>query len=170
MMGIVLSGPGSGLYALLFVATAQAADDSTRFLSETAAGGIAEVQFANFARERAGRGDVKELARRIMRDHVQANEQVKALASQKGAPIPGETDAAHKREAARLAKLEGREFDRAYIDAMVKDHRRDIKEFEKQARGAKDAEIKAFAAQTLPTLRQHLEHARHIQRDLQAKK
>lgn len=169
MLGMFLTGPGSGLYALLFVSAANAADDPQRFLKEAAVDGIAEVELAEVAQERAS-NDVKELANRIKQDHAQANQQLKSLASDKGAELPTSMDRKHKREKDRLAKLQGQEFDRAYVDAMIKDHKQAIREFEKQARDAKDPEVKAFAAQTLPTLKQHLEQAQQIQKDLKATK
>ena len=58
-----------------------------------------------------------------------------------------------------MQKLSGAEFDRAYMDHMVKDHKKDIAEFRKQASSGKDPEIKAFAAKSLPTLQEHLKMA-----------
>jgi putative membrane protein len=45
------------------------------------------------------------------------------------------------------------------MDHMVKDHQKDVKEFQKQADKAKDADVKNFAANTLPTLQEHLKMA-----------
>src|SRR6185503_13939707 len=55
----------------------------------------------------------------------------------------------------KLAKLSGADFDREYMDMMVKDHVKDVKEFEEASAKAKDADLKAWAAKTLPTLREH---------------
>jgi putative membrane protein len=59
----------------------------------------------------------------------------------------------------RLSALSGAAFDRAYMADMVKDHRTDIAEFEKEANSGSDADVKSFASKTLPTLRHHLEMA-----------
>ena len=59
-----------------------------------------------------------------------------------------------------MAKLNGAEFDRAYMKHMVDEHHQDIREFEKASKSASDSDIKAFAARTLPTLQSHLELAR----------
>lgn len=177
MLGaIFLNGPGAGLYALLFVSTTHTADDSQRFLRLAAIDGAADVQLAEVALMRAGRSDVKALAQRIKSDHEQANELLKSLAAQRGAAISSETDNKRKRATQRMARLHGEEFDRAYVNAMVKDHKHDIKEFEKEARDGKDPELKAFAAHTLLVTRQRLEQAQQIrvaqqgQNDTQAKK
>ena len=62
-----------------------------------------------------------------------------------------------KHDTAKLAKLSGAEFDKAYIDMMVKDHKKDVAEFEKESKGAKDSDLKSWASTTLPTLQDHLE-------------
>src|SRR5690606_38864196 len=62
----------------------------------------------------------------------------------------------------KLEALSGQEFDRAYIEAMVKDHEKAVAMFEKQSRTSKDAELKTFAEKTLPVLKQHLDHARTL--------
>lgn len=63
----------------------------------------------------------------------------------------------------RYAKMQGAEFDRAFVRDQVAHHEKDIKEFEKQSRTAQDSDLRAFIDKTLPTLRQHLETARSLQ-------
>lgn len=62
----------------------------------------------------------------------------------------------------RMNKLSGAEFDREYLKMDLKDHKKAIELFEKQARSGRDAELKAFAEKTLPTLREHHQMARDI--------
>jgi putative membrane protein len=62
-----------------------------------------------------------------------------------------------------LQKLNGAAFDRAYMQAMVSDHTKDVSEFKKEANAGRDAEMKSFASSTLPTLEEHLQHARQAQ-------
>jgi putative membrane protein len=47
---------------------------------------------------------------------------------------------------------------------MVKDHEKDVKEFEKAAKDAKDPDVKTWATNTLPTLKHHLDMARTTQK------
>ncbi|MFC0385671.1 DUF4142 domain-containing protein [Muricoccus vinaceus] len=63
-----------------------------------------------------------------------------------------------------LAALRGRDFDRAYAQAMVEDHEEDIRLFEAEARDGTDADVKAFAAQEVPMLREHLREVRALAR------
>jgi putative membrane protein len=66
------------------------------------------------------------------------------------------TDAAKK----KLEDKSGADFDKAYMDMMVKDHEKDVKEFEEASKDAEDSDLKAWAAKTLPTLQHHLEMAK----------
>jgi len=51
------------------------------------------------------------------------------------------------------------DFDKEYSEKMVKDHKNAVDLFEKAANDGNDSDIKAWASNTLPTLRKHLEHA-----------
>jgi putative membrane protein len=70
--------------------------------------------------------------------------------------VPTEMDAQHQQIAETLAKLQGANFDRAYIRQMVEDHEKAVKLFSQEAQEGQDADLKAFAAETLPTLQEHL--------------
>jgi putative membrane protein len=67
-----------------------------------------------------------------------------------------------------MQQLSGAEFDQAYMDEMVKDHEKDIAAFEQQAQAGQDPELRAFAEEALPTLREHLELAKEIQSQIAA--
>jgi putative membrane protein len=141
--------------------TAPAADSG--FMVEAAQGGMAEVEMGRIAVQNASDAKVKQFGQRMVDDHSKANAELKTVAAQKGVKLPAQLDAKHRGAAGRLSKLHGAAFDKAYIDGMVKDHREDVAEFERQANGASDAAVKAFAAKTLPTLREHLKMAEDAQ-------
>jgi putative membrane protein len=69
----------------------------------------------------------------------------------------------------KLSKLSGSDFDNEYMSDMVKDHEADAKEFENQANKGTDADIKAFAAKTLPMIQRHLQMARDVANQVAAK-
>lgn len=133
-----------------------------KFLVEAAQGGVAEVEMGKLAADRASNDAVKQFGQRMAADHAKANEELKGLAQQKGVTLPADLDAKHKRLHDRLSKLSGAEFDRAYMDEMVKDHRKDVNEFRKAAKSAKEPDLKAWAAKTLPTLEDHLKQAESV--------
>ena len=101
----------------------------TKFVLEAAAGGMAEVSLGKLAAEKATNPDVKQFGQRMADDHSKANEELKAFASQKGVTLPAEVNPAAKAVEARLAKLSGAAFDKAYMQDMVKDHDKDVAAF-----------------------------------------
>jgi putative membrane protein len=76
--------------------------------------------------------------------------------------LPSDLDAKDKALKERLSKLSGEQFDRAYMKNMVRDHTKDVAEFRKESKSAKDNDLKNFASQTLPTLEDHLKQAKSI--------
>jgi putative membrane protein len=98
----------------------------------------------------------------MVADHSKAGDELTQLARQKGITLPKELDNKHQQLRDRLAKLSGAEFDRAYMNEMVKDHRRDVAAFKKHMQTSKDLELKVWAGQTLPTLEEHLRLAENL--------
>ena len=70
-------------------------------------------------------------------DHSKANDELKTLAKNKNITVPGDLEAKDKAERDRLSKLSGEAFDRAYMNAMLKDHRQDVAEFKTEASNGK---------------------------------
>ena len=132
------------------------------FAKEAAVGGMAEVDLGQLAVSKAADADVKQFGQRMVDDHGKANEELKSWASAKGVTLPTELDAKQKAEHARLEKLSGAAFDKAYMASMVADHTKDVAEFQKQAKSAKDPELKAWVTKTVPTLEDHLKSAKEI--------
>ena len=85
------------------------------------------------------------------------------LADSKGVKLPAALDRKSKSSLDKLNKASAADFDRMYVDMMVKDHKGDIKAFVNESKKGKDDDVKAFAAKTLPTLRDHLKMAQDMQ-------
>jgi putative membrane protein len=132
--------------------------DST-FVTKAAGGGLAEVQLGQLATQKASNPDVKAFGQQMVDDHSKANTELQGIASRKSVTLPNTMDSKDQATYDRLSALNGAAFDRAYMADMVKDHRIDITEFEKEANSGSDADLKSFASKTLPTLRHHLELA-----------
>ncbi|HEY1464469.1 MAG TPA: DUF4142 domain-containing protein [Terriglobales bacterium] len=132
------------------------------FVKEAAEGGMAEVELGQLALEKGSSDAVKQFGQRMVNDHGQANEKLKALASTKGIQLPAKPGAKDKATKARLSKMSGTSFDRAYMKDMLADHQKDIAAFQKESRSGSDPEIKQFASETLPTLQDHLKQAQGI--------
>jgi len=129
------------------------------FVREAAIGGMAEVELGQLASGKASNAEVKQFAQRMVTDHGKANTELKSLAEKKGFAVPTEIDAKHKQTMDKLAKLSGPAFDRAYMEEMRKDHKKDVNEFKQQSMKGSDPDLKAWAATTLPTLQEHMQMA-----------
>ncbi len=135
-----------------------AAADTT-FAHKAAIGGMAEVELGKLAQQKASNDQVKQFGSRMVDDHSKANDELKQIASSKGITLPADLDAKHKNKLAKMQKLSGAQFDRAYMDDMLTDHKEDVADFKKESTSGKDSDLKAFAAKTLPTLEDHLKMA-----------
>jgi putative membrane protein len=175
------------------------ADRGTRnFVDHAIVAGMAEVQLGNLASERAASKDVKQFGQMMVKDHTAAGDELKQIAAQQYVPVPTQLDDKHRDLYDKLSKLQGAEFDKEYIDAMIDGHQEFINELEKHVdeknvsgtsgkvdmtpdRNAKDkdktivpekaddhaeARVNAWAANTLPVARRHLERANQIKDSL----
>ena len=142
--------------------TGKLAPADKQFIKKAAQGGLAEVQLGQLATEKADSPDVKQFGQKMVDDHSKANDQLKQVASNKGVTVPDKLSAKDAATKARLEKLSGKAFDRAYMRDMVMDHTKDVSEFRTEAKTAKDPDVKSFASQTLPTLQDHLKQAKSI--------
>ena len=153
----------------LLILACSSAKDSAKFANEAAQGGLAEVELGRLAAQKGADPSVREFGQRMVADHSKAGSELKAIAARKGLPLPGDINSDQKSEMDKLAKLSGAEFDQEYMSAMLKDHEEDVKAFETQSKEGTDADVKAFAAKTLPTLQEHLQMARSAAQKVGAK-
>jgi putative membrane protein len=152
-------------------ATAQPVGPSTKttdasFIKKAAMGGMAEVDLGQLASSKASDDKVKSFAQRMVTDHGKANDELKMLAASKQIEVPSSVDSKHEATRARLEKLSGSAFDRAYVSDMLADHKKDVAEFMHQSRSATDPDVKAWVTKTLPTLQEHLKMIEDLSKDL----
>src|SRR6185437_12065817 len=111
---------------------------------------------------------VRSFGQMLVQDHSAANEKATSLAQTQGVTPPTEPKPKAKQEYDRLSKLNGQAFDEKFAKHIVADHKKDIKEFEKQAKGSDD--VANFAKDTLPTLKKHLRTAQSLESGKSAQK
>jgi len=140
------------------------------FVKKAADGGLAEVEMAKLAQQKAESSEVKSFAQKLEKDHTQANSELKQVASKKNITLPDSPSKAHQAKHDKLSKLSGAAFDKAYIAAMLEDHQKDVREFSREASAGTDSDVKAFAAKTLPTLKDHLQQVQELSKNMGAKK
>ncbi len=141
-------------------------NDDARFMVRAASGGMSEVDLGNIAIKRGHNANVRAFGAMMVADHSKANKQLTNLADSDRISLPAFAAKDEQKLSEALMKKSGNDFDMAYADAMVKDHQEDIKDFEKEIKSAKGADIKAFAQNTLPVLQRHLKAAQSIQDSL----
>jgi len=132
------------------------------FLMDAAMGGLMEVELGQLAAQKGTSDSVKQFGQRMVDDHGKANTELMTLATSKGITLPTAIDDKHRQDVTKLSAMSGAEFDRAYAKMMLKDHEKDVSEFEKQSMKGTDPDVKAFASKTLPTLQEHLTMARAL--------
>src|SRR5262245_57350611 len=112
------------------------------FIVKAAQGGMAEVELGKLAAEKATNDQVKKFAQRMVDDHGKAGKELKEIADRKNISLPSEMDSKERALKDRLSKLSGDAFDRAYMQEMVSDHQKVLKEFQAEAKSGRDAETK----------------------------
>src|SRR3984957_11303601 len=127
-------GPGAGAPTKMDTGSAdQQAMADQAFVRKALEGGAAEVQLGQLAQQKSQSDDVKQFGQKMVEDHTQLGEQMKPVAQQLGVKEPKGPSKKDKELAAKLEGLSGQQFDEAYIQAMVKDHKQDLKDFKQAA-------------------------------------
>lgn len=133
-----------------------------KFLGKAIQDGRAEIELCKLALQKSADPAVKQFAQRMIDDHAAIDEKIEALARSKQIRLPDGISLKQKASNDLLAARSGKGFDKAFMSHNVSDHEKDVKEFGKEAQGAADADIKAFASDTLQTLKTHLQLARDV--------
>src|SRR5438874_8068834 len=129
------------------------AKDKT-FMKKAAKGGMMEVAMGKLAQQNGQSEDVKSFGKRMVTDHSKANDELKSIASKKGVQLPS------KEPTTKWSS------DKTYMDAMVKDHEKDLAEFQEEAKSGSDPDVKKFAEDTAKMVQEHLELAKETQSKL----
>lgn len=138
--------------------------ESVDFMMWAANTTMTEVAYAEAAKTKASRKDIKDYAAGIEKDHKALHEQIKTLAQQKNITLPASLSNESRKDIDKLGEKTGNEYDKAFIKKLIDDHQDCIKRYERAANRTEDAEIQTFASQTLPGLRMHLDSAKAIEK------
>lgn len=125
------------------------------FVSKAAVAGLFEVESSELAVMQATTPFVREFAQMMVMDHESANRDLEEIARGKGATFPKELDSEHQKRLTTLRDQKGVDFDRQYRDMQVTAHKDAIALYDRAATECEDADLKAYAAKVLPTLRAH---------------
>lgn len=132
------------------------------FAMTTASSDMLEIQSSNMAMQNASSERVKAFATTLIRDHGTTTDQLKSIVSGKNVTLPADMMPKHKTMLDKLQGKTGKDFDKAYMDLQVTNHREAVQLFERASTNLTNAELKGFATQHLPHLRMHLDSAQAI--------
>jgi putative membrane protein len=143
-------------------ATTLSAGDQ-RILTELAQANLAEISAGKLAQDKAQSPEVKAFAQQMVDDHSKGLQAVQQVAQNKEVSLPSEPDSKHQAMAAKLGKMSGDAFDRAYLArAGVGDHQAAHKKLLQASKKARDPDVKALVAQLQPTVDQHLNKVQQL--------
>lgn len=139
-----------------------AATDKT-FIHDAALGNLEAEELGRLGAEKSSNQEVKSFAQKMADDHKQANDTLKQIATSLQYEPPSRPSSHAKSERARLEKLSGADFDREFLDLVVKEHQKDVSLFERESRrAAAPAGLKSFAGTTLRGLQDHIKMAQDL--------
>lgn len=151
------------LSAPLALAAGSAPTHSDAFMKKAIQGNLAEIKEGRLAERKGATAGVRRFGAVLVRDHSKANQKAMAAASSMGVTPPAEPNSKQTMAYDRLASLSGRRFDQAFVKAEVKDHKKDIAKYRKQAK-APNSPASTYASTSLPVLHKHLRMAEALER------
>lgn len=136
--------------------------DDKRFAKDAAVSVMINTELGKLAAQKASRDDIKQFGQKVVDEHTRANDQLKQVASKENIAIPDALDAKHQSQVDKLSKLSGEEFDKAYVKDQLKDLQAEVRDLNAEAQNGGDPNVKAFASSALPTVQQHVELAKNL--------
>ena len=124
-------------------------------MRKAAKGGTMEIAMGRLAEQNGQSEDVKSFGKRMVTDHGKANDELKSIAAKKGVKLPGKEPS------------EKWSSDKTYMNMMVKDHEKDLAEFQEEANNGSDPDVKKFAEKTAKVVQEHLDLAKETHSKLQ---
>jgi len=154
----------SAFLAVVLVASATSAQETVKqgavndklFAAAAAEGGMAELALSQLGVEKASSDELKKFSQQMIEDHTRLNQELSSIAGQKAITLPHAVDARGQFCAQSLDGMSAKHFDRCYAKAQLLAHMEAVGTFEAEAERGQDADLKAFAAKALPTIKKHL--------------
>lgn len=134
------------------------------FVTMATNGGNYEIALGKIAKDRSSRDDVKKIADRMIGDHVRMNKELEGIAKKAKIAVPTTQFDKQQKQFDEISKLKGTDFDQAYAKQLVKDHQADMSIFERAMKHTKNADLKSFCEKAIPTLKEHLEMAKKLEK------
>jgi putative membrane protein len=133
------------------------AEKDAQFLVDVAASNMAEIKMSQLAQQKGNNQEVKDLGKMLETDHSAVLGEVRSFASNRSVTLPAEEKSEAKDMHNTLNAKSGKEFDKDWCEHMIDMHQKGIAKFESAQNDLVDADLKSWAANTLPKLRTHLD-------------
>jgi putative membrane protein len=142
--------------------SSDASSDDKQFVTAALRGGMAEVELGQLASQKGNSDDVKQFGKKMVEDHTKMGDDMKVVAGQVGVKPPSMLSPMDKALELKLKALSGDDFDKAYIEAMVKDHHKDLSDFKKEVASGQSSTVKDAASKGEKVIAEHLKMIRQI--------
>ncbi|HYJ62421.1 MAG TPA: DUF4142 domain-containing protein [Parafilimonas sp.] len=145
------------------MSSAPVSQEDADWAAKVANANMTEIELSKVAQDKATSDRLKNFASMMVTDHTKAGDQLKQLAATKNITLPANLDSKSQKKLDDLNKEKtGKDFDKAYQNDMLDDHKDAVDVFQKGSTNLKDADLKNFAGQTLATIRMHQDSIRAI--------
>jgi putative membrane protein len=136
------------------------------FMKDAASAGLMEIRLGRVAQEKGNSQEVKDYGAGMVIDHSRAHGELQAIAALRNLKLPTQLERKDMPDLVRLSKLSGKEFDKHYLQTMVRHHHKNIARFKKAVQKVQDQDLKAWTVATLPMLQEHLQTAKDVTHNL----
>ena len=144
------------------MSSAPASEQDAKWAVDVANAGMTEIELSKVAQTKAMNPRLKGFADMMVTDHTAAADKLKSIATSKSITLPDKLSDASQKKLDELNKKSGKDFDKAYMDDMLDGHKKAVDAFQKGSKDLQDADLKNFAAQTLPTIQMHQDSIKAI--------
>lgn len=144
------------------ISSGPVSEEDAKWAVEAANGGMTEVELGKVAQEKATTERLKNFGAMMVADHGKAGDKLKQIAAAKNITLPASLSDKSQKDMEDLNKKSGKDFDKAYVNMMIDDHKKDVDEFKKGSADLKDSDLKNFAAETLTVIQMHLDSIQAI--------
>ena len=157
--------------ALTMIAPGAMANDSKmtqEFVKTAAVAGQFEIESSKLALEKSTDKDIKQFAQKMIDEHTNAANKLKATVQASGVDtnlVTTDLDSKHQKIMNNLQEAKGDDFDKEYIEAQKDAHKDAVSLFSKYSTSGDDKPLQDFAKQTLPTLEKHQDHVKELKAD-----
>ncbi|MCT9931684.1 DUF4142 domain-containing protein [Planotetraspora sp. A-T 1434] len=147
-----------------FAAAADVNEQDRTFLIQTHQGNLGEIRAGRLAETEGSKKAVREFGTRLVTDHTKLDKVVRQVALQLGVKLPHKPSDKQQAELKQIAVKQGAEFDRAWIAAMIADHKEDLAAIAQQLSKGSSAQVKKIATDSKPVVQDHLQTLQKLQR------